>query len=399
MNALQEKRVRYDFDRIIERRGTDSNKWGKYGDDVIPLWVADMDFVSPAPVLQALHQRVDHGVFGYTLPTGDLRTAIRERLRRLYQWDVKDEEILFLPGLVTGLNVAFHVFSGPGEGVLAQPPVYHHFLRDPVVHRRVLNRSPLVQKGDTYEIDFDIFEHSITNQTRIFLLCNPHNPVGRAYTKKELEKMAEICLRRQVILCSDEIHCDLIFPGYHHIPIATLGPEVADQTVTLMAPSKTFNLAGLRCGFAIIQNARLRGMWKTGSHGLVPSANIMGHVAALAAFRDGQEWLDQVLLYLNGNKDFLAEYVRERLSPIRPIRMTRTEATFLAWLDCREARVPGNPSDFFLREARVALNDGAEFGKEGEGFVRLNFACPRVRLKEALDRMAASIEKASSEIG
>src|SRR4030042_1632138 len=166
----------------------------------------------------------------------------------------------------TGLNVAFHVYAGPAEGVLAQPPVYPHFLRDPVVHGRVLNRSPLVQKGDTYEIDFDIFEHSITNQTRIFLLCNPHNPVGRVYTKKELEKMAEICLRRKAILCSDEIHCDLIFPGYHHNPIATLGPEVADQTVTLMAPSKTFNLAGLRCGFAILQNARLRGMWKTGSH-------------------------------------------------------------------------------------------------------------------------------------
>jgi cysteine-S-conjugate beta-lyase len=389
----REKRVRYDFDRVIERRGTDSEKWGKYGSDVIPLWVADMDFVSPEPVLQALHQRVDHGIFGYTRPAGELRTAIRERLKRLYRWDVEDEEILFLPGLVTGLNVAFYVYAGPGEGVLAQPPVYHHFLRDPVLHRRVLNPSPLVRTGDTYEIDFDLFEHSITNQTRIFLLCNPHNPVGRAYTEKELERMAEICLRHKVIICSDEIHCDLIFPGYHHLPIAALGPEAAHQTVTLMAPSKTFNLAGLRCGFAIIKNPRLRRMWKIRSHGLVPGANIMGHVAALAAFRDGQEWLDQVLLYLNGNRDFLAEYVRDRLSPIRSIRMTRIEATYLAWLDCREAGISGNPSDFFLREAKVALNDGAEFGKEGEGFVRLNFACPRTRLKEALDRMADALRK------
>lgn len=382
--------MRYDFDRIIERRGTDSDKWGKYGDDVIPLWVADMDFVSPEPVVRALHHRVDHAVFGYTQPAGELRTAIRERLKKLYHWDVKEEEVLFLPGLVTGLNVAFHVFAGPGEGVLAQPPVYHHLLRDPVLHHRALNRSPLVRKGNSYEIDFDIFGHAITNQTRIFLLCNPHNPVGRAYTKKELGKMAEICLRYKVIVCSDEIHCDLIFPGYCHVPIAALGPEVADRTVTLMAPSKTFNLAGLRCGFAIIQNPELRRMWKTGSHGIVPGANIMGHVAALAAYTDGQEWLDQVLIYLEGSKDFLAEYVRERLSPIR---MMRIEATYLAWLDCREARIPGNPFDFFLREAKVALNDGAEFGKEGKGFVRLNFACPRVRLKEALDRMALALKK------
>ena len=381
---------RYDFDQVIERRGTDSNKWQRYGDDVIPLWVADMDFISPDPIIRALHQRIDHGIFGYTRPTQELRIAILERFKRLYHWEIREEDIVFLPGLVTGLNLAYHAFSHPGDGVLVQPPVYFHFVHDPVMHGRVLDDPPLVQTGDTYEIDFDDFEKSITHRTRIFLFCNPHNPVGRVYSRGELEKIAEICIRRNVILCSDEIHCDLLFPKYQHIPIATLNPEVANQTVTLMAPSKTFNTAGLHCGFAIIQNLRLRKIWETFSHGLIPSVNILGHVAALAGYRDGKDWLDQVLLYLRANRDFLAQFLREKLPHIR---MARMEATYLAWLDCRDAGILGNPSDFFLRRAKVALNDGSEFGKGGEGFVRLNFACPRKTLVEALDRMVEALKR------
>ncbi len=382
--------MRYDFDQVIERRSTDSNKWQRYGDDVIPLWVADMDFVSAEPIVQALHQRVDHRIFGYTRPTQELRRAIQERLKRLYGWEIQEEEIIFLPGLVTGLNVAYHAFSHPGDEVLVQPPVYFHFVHDPVMHGRVMNDPPLVQREDTYEIDFDAFESSITHQTRVFLFCNPHNPVGRVYTRKELERIAEICLRHHLILCSDEIHCDLLYPGYRHIPIAALGPEGAHQTVTLMAPSKTFNVAGLHCGFVIIQNPRLRKLWETFCHGLIPGVNIMGHVAALAGYRDGQEWLDQVLPYLQANRDFLAGFLREMLPSVR---MTRMEATYLAWLDCRDAGILGNPSDFFLRKARVALNDGSEFGKGGEGFVRLNFACPRKTLEEGLDHMVEALKK------
>ena len=222
------------------------------------------------------------------------------------------------------------------------------------------------------------------------LLCNPHNPVGRVFTPAELEKLADICLRHNLIICSDEIHCDLLYPGYRHIPIATLSPEVANRTVTLMAPSKTYNLAGLHCGLVIIKDPGLRKRWRQTSQGIVPGVDIMGHMAALAAYRHGQDWLEQVLAYLEGNRDFLCRYLNDHLPGIR---MSRMEATYLAWPDCRDSGISGNPGEFFLKEARVALNDGAEFGKGGEGFVRLNFACPRKTLNEALDRMTAALKK------
>ena len=382
--------MEYDFDRVLERRNTDSMKWNKYDDDVIPLWVADMDFVSADPIIEALHQRVDHRIYGYTQPPQELRTLIQDRLKRLYEWSIREDDIVFLPGLVTGLNLSYHVFSDPGDGVLIQPPVYFHFVRDPVLHGRVLDDPPLVQKGDTYEINFSDFERGITHRTKTFLLCNPHNPVGRVFTLKELEAIADICLRHNVIICSDEIHCDLLYPGYRHLPIASLGPEVAKQSVTLLSPSKTFNLAGLDFGFAIIPNPGLRKIWQNVSSGLIPGVNIMGHVAARAAYKYGQEWLDQALAYLTVNRDFLAQYLKEKLPAIR---MTKMEATYLAWLDCRNAGIPGNPSEFFLKRAWVALNDGTEFGRGGEGFVRLNFACSRKTLTEALDRMASALKR------
>jgi cystathionine beta-lyase len=382
--------MHYDLDRVTERRGTDSIKWGVYPDDVIPLWVADMDFRAAEPVIQALQQRSAHGIFGYSRPMPALRKALQDRLDRLYQWEISEDQILFLPGIVTGLNIAFQAFASPGDGVLVQPPVYFHFLKDPVHHDRAVSDPPLVKKGDTYEIDFDQFEKAITKQTRLFALCNPHNPVGRVYTKAELEKIAEICLRNQLIICSDEIHCDLIYPGNRHIPIATLSPEVAERTVTLMSPSKTYNLAGLDCGYAIIKNEALRKIWKNTSFGIIPGVNIMGQVAAIAALRDGQEWLDQVMVYLRGNRDYLAKLIREKMPSIR---MCKMEATYLAWLDCNGAGIPGNPAEFFLKRAQVGLNNGPDFGKGGGGFVRLNFACPRKILAAALDKMAAAMNE------
>ena len=382
--------MKYDFDRVIERRGTDSIKWKKYGDDVIPLWVADMDFASAEPVIQALRRRVDHGIFGYPAAPDELHDVIRDRLDRLYHWDAGNNDLFFSPGLVTGLNVAFQAYAAPGDGVLAQPPVYFHFINDPAWHGRVVDEPPLSEKGDTYEIDFDLFEKSITSRTKLFVLCNPHNPAGRVYTRSELERLAEICLRHNLVICSDEIHCDLLYPGHRHIPIATLSPEVATQTVTLMAPSKTYNLAGLGCSFIIIKNRALQEAWRKISFGLVPHVNTMGYVAALAAFKHGQDWLEQVLAYLKDNRDFLQHYIGENLAGVRMFKM---EATYLAWLDCRAAGIRGNPAEFFLREARVALNDGTEFGKAGHGFVRLNFACPRATLGEALDRMAAALQR------
>ena len=228
--------MKYDFDTIRNRRDSDNSKWNKFGPDVLPMWVADIDFICAQPILQLLHQQAEHGFFGYILPTEEFCQAIRLRLKNLYEWEVPHEDLFFLPGLVTGLNFAFLAFANPGECVLVQPPVYHHFVRDPVSHGRVFLDPPLVQNGDTYEIDFDAFEKAITGNTRIFILCNPHSPVARVFTKKELQKIAEICLRYRLVICSDEIHCDLLYPGHQHIPIATLSLEVGSRTITLMAP-------------------------------------------------------------------------------------------------------------------------------------------------------------------
>jgi cysteine-S-conjugate beta-lyase len=376
--------MKYDFDQIIERRDTDSVKWGIFPGDVIPLWVADMDFMSAETIIRRLKHRIDHGIFGYSRPSQNLVRVLQERMLRRYGWDIAEQEVILLPGIVTGINIAIQAFSAPGEGVLVQPPVYFHFLRDPVQHGRTLQDPPLTKNGDSYEIDFERFENAIAENTRIFILCNPHNPVGRVYTKAELETLAGICLRHDLIICSDEIHCDLVYPPHHHIPIATLGREIEDRTITLMAPSKTYNIAGLECGYAIIKNAQLRKRWKDFSYGIIPSANIAGHVAALAGLEEGQEWLEQVLAYLQGNRDFLAEFLREK---IPAIRMSRVEGTYLAWLDCGVLEIMNRPSEFFLKNAGVALSEGDEFGKGGEYFVRLNFACPRKRLTQALDRM------------
>jgi cysteine-S-conjugate beta-lyase len=381
--------MNYDFDEIIERRDTDSVKWGIFSRDVLPLWVADMDFRSAEPIIQALKCRMDHGVFGYSRPSERFTQAIQERMLRLYKWKIDSPAIVFIPGIVTGINIAIQAFSIPGEAILAQPPVYFHFFRDPVHHGRILQDPPLIQKGDSYEIDFDQFEDSITTNTRVFLLCNPHNPVGRVYTKAELEKLADICLRHGLIICSDEIHCDLVYSPHRHIPIATLDREVEARTVTLMAPSKTFNIAGFECGYAMITNAELRKRWKDFSYGIIPGINIAGHVAALAAFDEGQEWLEQVLEYLLKNRNYLSEFLRQEM-PV--IRMSRVEGTYLAWLDCREANIPEKPSEFFLKHAQVALNDGAEFGRGGDHFIRLNFACPRKRLMQALHQMKQALE-------
>ncbi len=378
-----------DFDRWIDRRCSESIKWHYYGDGVLPLWVADMDFASPEAVLRALHERVAHGVFGYPRDMPELQQVFVERLERLYGWRVSPEEVVFVPGVITGFNMACHAVSLPGDGVLIQTPVYPPFLS---VHRNVgliRQEMELTRRADgSYEVDWELFEKSITERTRVFILCNPHNPVGRVFRRDELERMAEICLRHRVVICSDEIHCDLIFSGARHIPIATLAPEVAAQTITLMSPSKTFNLAGLQCAMAIIQNPELRARFRAAHKGLVHGINLMGLVAAWAAYRDGQPWLDELLRYLEGNRDFLFEYVQEHLPGLT---MWKPEGTYLAWLDCRPAGLPGNAHEFFLQQARVALNDGATFGQGGEGFVRLNFGCPRSILNEALDRMRQAL--------
>jgi cysteine-S-conjugate beta-lyase len=379
----------YNFDELPDRKNTESIKWHYFNEDVLPMWVADMDFVSPQPVIQALQERVAHGVFGYPGTLPGLREVIVERLARRYKWQVQPEELVFTPGVVTGFNMAAHAFIGQGEGVLIQPPVYMPFLGVAKNVQGVQQEASLIHHPDgRYTIDWDAFEAAIDQQTRMFLLCNPHNPVGRVFTRDELERMAEICLRHNLVICSDEIHSDLVFSGHQHLPIASLSPEIARSTVTLMAPSKTFNIAGLVCSFAVIQNPDLRKQFAKGEGGLVHGVNLLGQVAAKAAYTGGQEWLDQLMVYLQANRDFLYQFVKENLPGVK---MFCPEGTYLSWLDFRALGLEGLPCEFFLKNARVGLNDGAAFGKEGEGFVRLNFGCPRSMLEEALQRMKQAL--------
>ena len=381
----------YNFDITPDRLHTDSVKWRHYGDDVLPLWVADMDFPSPQPVIQALEERVAHGVFGYTDDNTQFRQVLVERMAELYNWEIQSKDIVFVPGVVVGFNLASHTVATPDGGVLVQTPVYPPMLAAAAAADMTHQEMELSRLVDGfYSIDFDAFEAAVTAQTRLFLLCNPHNPTGRVFTQVELEQMAEICLKREVVICSDEIHCDLIFPGYRHIPIASLDPEIAQNTITLVAPSKTFNIAGLECSAAIIQNPILRERYKKASKGLVGGVNLLGSLAGLVAYRDGNGWLQQLLVYLEANRDFLYDYVQREFPGIS---MTKPEGTYLAWLDCRQALIQGNPHEFFLREARVALNDGVDFGRGGEGFVRLNFGCSRLTLTEALERMKNSLQR------
>jgi cystathionine beta-lyase len=377
-----------DFDRVIDRRHTDSAKWRRYDEDVLPLWVADMDFTAPEPVIRALEERVAHGVFGYGMPPDGLCEVVQERLARLYNWHVETDEMFFIPGLVAGFNMACRAVGSPGDGILVEPPIYPPMLTAPGNVGRVCQTVFLVEGSERYERDLDAFEEAVAERTSLFMLCNPHNPAGRVFERSELERVAEICLRHGVVICSDEIHCDFVFRGYQHIPIAALAPEIAAQTITLLAPSKTFNVAGLGCSVAVVQNPDLRARVKRAGEGIVPHVNVLGYTAALAAYRDGQAWLDELLVYLEANRDYVLEYVSANLPGIK---CQRPEGTYLAWLDCRAAGIPGNPHEFFLERARVALNDGADFGAEGEGFVRLNFGCPRATLTEALERMRAAL--------
>lgn len=389
--STYEVSVDYNFDVAIERRSTDSVKWSMFGDDVIPLWVADMDFRSPEPVIQELQARAAHGIFGYTMDNPELRTLLVERLRTRHHFQIEREAIVFISGLVPALFVGCQALGKPDGHILIQPPVYPPFLMAAHRAERVLNDAELTcirQGADLrYEIDFDAFEAAITPQTRMFLLCNPHNPVGRVFTRAELERMAEICLRHDLIICSDEIHCDLILEG-EHISIASLAPEIAERCVTLLAPSKTFNLAGLGCSFAVITNPALRQSLIQSAEGIVPGVNVMGFAAGLAAYREGGPWLEALLPYLRANRDFLVDYVKANLPGMA---VTCPEGTYLAWLDCREMNLSGGPFEFFLKEAKVALADGTRFGNGGSGFVRLNFGCTRAMLAEGLERMRAAL--------
>jgi cystathionine beta-lyase len=376
----------FDFDKVVDRRGTDSNKWHKFGPDVLPLWVADMDFASPPAVIDALRARVEHGVYGYLREGApELVEVFTERCRKRYGWDVPRDAIMLAPGVNPANNVAARAACEPGDGFVILTPAYPPLLRVPGNVGLEAQLPVLARRADgRYEIDVDAFERAITPKTRAFLLCNPHNPVGRVYTRAELSRLAEICLRHRLTIVADEIHCDLLYTGHEHVPMASLGPEVAMHTITMMAPSKTFNQAGLKASVAIVTDPGLRERFQNARKDMVqPTANVMGYTAMVAAYRDGGAWLDALLRYLEANRDYLADYVSRHFSGVT---MAKPEGTYLAWLDCRPAGL-ADPFTFFLEEAKVAFNNGKLFGAPGDGFVRLNFGTPRALLTEGLERM------------
>ncbi len=379
----------YDFDSIIDRRNSDSAKWNYVAEDVLPMWVADMDFRSPPAIIEAIQRRAAEGVFGYASHFPALYETIRARLSRLYGWEVAQEEIVLLPGLVSGLNVVAAAVGWPGDGVLVNTPVYGPFLSAPINQQRTLQSAPqtLTNCDDgtlDYAVDFEALEAALLPETRLAYLCSPHNPTGRVWRRDELEGFAALAERHDLVLCSDDIHCDLLLDGGPHIPIATLSPEVANRTITLLAPSKTYNMPGMGASLAIVQNTDLRKQMEVAAGGIVPHLNLIGAHAMQAAYADCDDWLAELLVYLRANRDFAVAFIQEHMPQLR---CTRPQATYLLWIDCNGANLPTTPDKFFLDNAKVALNDGAWFGAGGEGFVRLNFGCPRATLVEGLTRM------------
>ncbi len=382
-----------DFDHVYDRSDSESGKWHTYEPDVLPMWVADMDFRSPEVIIDALRRRVDHGFFGYGQVQPEFNSVVARRIQRRYNWTVEEDSIVTLPGVIPGFSLGIRLAAASGDRILMHTPTYGPILHAPERYDMLRAEAALRQdESGHFEIDWESWETALEMNPRAFILCNPHNPTGRVFTRSELERMAHGCLERNIPIISDEIHCDLVFRGHQHIPIASLGPEIAASTITLMAPSKTFNLPGLKAAIGIIPNPELRERFETARGDLVKAINILGYTAMLTAYRDADPWLDELIPYLEGNRAYLAAFVEERLPGVR---LTPSEATYLAWLDCRELGLE-DPAVFFREEAKVALNDGASFGDSGAGFVRLNFGCPRPLLQEGLERIAASLERRSS---
>jgi len=373
------------FDTPVERRGTDSIKWGKYaGRDILPLWVADMDFAAPPAVLAALLRRVEQGVFGYGHPWPSLEESVLAHLAGEYDWAIEREWIVWLPGLVSGLNIACRAIDGE---VLTVTPVYPPFLSAPHFSGRALNRVELAERDGRWQWDMPAMAAATTPATRLFLLCHPHNPVGRCWSRAELQALADFAEERDLVVCSDEIHCGLILDAdKRHIPFASLSPAAAQRSITLLAPSKTFNIPGLGCALAVIPDAALRRRFLRAMDGIVPHVNVLGLAACEAAYRDCADWHGELLTYLAGNRDRVAAAV----AGAGRVRMSPVEATYLAWIDVRPLGL-ANPAAHFEAHG-LGLSDGSDFG--APGWLRLNFGCPRATLDEALRRFTAACQAA-----
>ncbi len=381
----------FSFDTPPDRRGTDSQKWQKYeGRDLLPMWVADMDFEVAPPIVEALRRRIAHPVFGYARPVRSTVDTVVAALAARYGWQVDPAWIVWLPGLVCGLNVSVRAFAEAGDGVLSLSPVYPPFTTAPRNGERQAQSVPLAldTAARRWEIDWAALEAAVTPRTRVFLFCHPHNPVARAWSRDEVAKVSAFCARHGLVLVSDDIHCDLLLePGAVHEPFAVVDPEGAARTVTFMAPSKTFNIPGLGTSFAIIPDATLRSRFARASAGIVAEVNALGYAACEAAYGQGEPWRAALLGYLRGNRDFLVDFVSREVPGVRieaPI-----QATYLAWLNVSALGLE-NPSKHFEAHG-LGLSDGAPFGAPSGSHVRLNFGCPRSTLAEGLSRLRAAV--------
>ena len=379
----------FDFQTVPERRGTDSQKWQKYaGRDVLPLWVADMDFRSPPAILAALHARVDHGIFGYARPVASTVEALVTAMHQRYGWTIDPAWIVWLPGLVVGLNLTAQAFAEPGDEVLTLTPVYPPFMSAPKNSARASTGVPFVLHDGAWTIDWDALERAVTPRTKLFYLCNPHNPLARVWRRAELARLAEFCVRHDLVLCSDEIHCDLILdPVLPHVPTALLSPEIAARTITLMAPSKTYNVPGLGTSLAIIPDAALRRRFIRATAGIMAEVTCLGFTACEAAYRDCEPWRQELLATLRGNRDTLLAAIARDFPGIHV--EAPVEATYLLWLNVSALGL-ANPVEHFERHG-VGLSDGAAFGAAPGTHVRLNFGCPPATLAEALRRLRTAL--------
>ena len=369
------------FDQVIERRQTDSQKWQKYeGQDILPMWVADMDFRAPEPVLEALRERVNHGIFGYARPELSAIEAVIEMLEHNYGWEVDPDWLVWLPGLVVGLNIASRAFASEGEAILTNTPIYPPFLLGPRLQGRSVAKAPMVLDGDRWVIDWEAMEAAVDDRVELFFFCNPHNPCARVFDNQELEAVAAFCCRHDLILCSDEIHCELLLNERKHTPIASLSDSLNDRSFTFIAPSKTYNLAGLGCSIAIIPNPTLRNRFVSASRGIMAEVNNLGYVACEAAYRHGDPWREELLRYLGKNRDLIQEFAREHLPEAR---LYEHEATYLSWIDVSALGLKDPVTHF--ESHGIGLTDGSFF--DSPSHVRLNFGCPRSTLEEGLQRL------------
>jgi len=392
--------MKYNFDEVIDRTKYHSVKWdelettfGAVPKDVLPMWVADMEFRSPQPVIEAIKKAAEHGIYGYTSRSDSYYQAIIDWMERRHNWKVKKDWLAFSPGIVPALSFIIRAFTQPGDKVVVQPPVYYPFFR--VIENNgchVVN-NPLKLSNKKYFMDYDDLEKKVNDpRVKLVILCSPHNPVGRVWQKEELVILGEICLEHNIIVVSDEIHADILFKEYKHLPFASISPAFAHNSITCTAPSKTFNLAGLQTSTIIIPNKKYYKIYNNILDSLaLDENNVFGLVALEAAYRDGEEWLEQLLFYLNENLKFLMKYFKERIPKIKVIK---PEGTYLVWLDCRQLGLSAKDlNNFMIKKARVALDDGRWFGTEGKGFMRINIACPRSFLEEGLKRIERAINR------